>query len=365
MLPPKTKRTIRRLIPFGLIWLLTGWVFLIVEIAASNSFNELPVTAIKVDFELFIFSSFALIVVGLLSGFIELKYLDSAFINKRFIVRFIYKLTIYTFLFFVVELILFPIAVSLELDVSLFDKQVWMRYAVYFTSFTHLSTFLQLSISLMLSLFYSEISEFIGQKVLINFFTGKYHTPVEEQRIFMFLDMKSSTTIAEQLGNLKYFHLLKAYYRSFTNAIIESEGTIYKYVGDEVIISWEFHRDSRDLSCIDCFFNMRRSLQKRSAYFKHKFGYIPSFKAGIHFGKVTTGEIGVIKKELFFSGDVLNTTARIQSLCNSYGVDILISKELLNELNLNKKYETHSLGDAILKGKLETKELYTLREKVN
>lgn len=360
MLSPKTKRTIRRLIPFGLIWLLAGWVFLFVEMAASNDFNELPVTAIKVDFELFVFSSLALIVVGLLFGFIELKYLDNAFTNKKLIVRFSYKLVLYTFLFFVVELILFPIAVSLELDVSLFDKQVWMRYAVYFPSLTHLSTFLQLAISLMLSLFYSEISEFIGQKVLLNFFTGKYHAPVEEKRIFMFLDMKASTTIAEKLGHLKYFQLLKAYYSSFTHAIIESEGTIYKYVGDEIIISWKFHGDARDSYCIDCFFNMQRSLQERSAYFKHKFGCAPGFKAGIHFGKVTIGEIGVIKKELFFSGDIINATARIQSLCNSYGVAILLSKEFHDAINLNEKYETRSLGDAILKGKIETKELYTL-----
>ncbi len=52
---------------------------------------------------------------------------------------------------------------------------------------------------------------------------------------------------------------------------------------------------------------------------------MPEFKAGFHIGKVTTGEIGVIKKDIIFTGDILNTTARIQGLSNTYKVDIITS----------------------------------------
>ena len=65
---------------------------------------------------------------------------------------------------------------------------------------------------IIVSLFYAEVSENIGPGVLANFFTGKYHTPIEEERIYMFLDMKSSTTIAENLGHVKYFEMLREYY---------------------------------------------------------------------------------------------------------------------------------------------------------
>jgi len=44
----------------------------------------------------------------------------------------------------------------------------------------------------------------IGPNVLMNLLLGKYHNPSEEDRIFMFLDMKSSTTIAEKIGHILY-----------------------------------------------------------------------------------------------------------------------------------------------------------------
>lgn len=365
MIQPKTRRNIQRIIPFGLIWLLLSWVFLIVELAASGSFSALPATAIKMDLQIFVISSIAVMSVGLLVGFLELKYLNHFFVSKNLALRFFYKLLIYSLLFLIIVLITFPIAASLELDSNLFDHRVWAKYFKYFTSITHLSTIVQLATSLLLSLFYSEISDFIGQGVLLNFFTGKYHAPIEEERIFMFLDMKSSTTIAERLGHLNYFQLLRAYYDCFTDAIIEHEGEIYQYVGDEIILSWKFQKDHRDSRCIDCFFDMKEKLKRKAPWFNEQFGCIPNFKAGIHFGKVTTGEIGTIKKDILFTGDVLNATARIQGLCNSYDVDLIISGDLTKELDFNSNYNFKFLGKAELRGKEEKKELCTVRSKSN
>ena len=357
---PKTKRNLQRLIPFGLIWFLSGWVFSIVEQAASNDLDKQPVTVIEIDLQIFIFASIALVSVGFLMGFIELKYLGDKFTNKRFAVRILYKLLIYFSLFFIVVLILFPIAASLELNTSVLDRQVWDRYFIYLNSFTYLSTMLQLAIAMILSLFYSEISEIIGQGVLINFFTGKYHRPTEEERIFMFLDMKSSTTIAEKLGHLEYFRLLRAYYDCFSDAIIEHEGEIYQYVGDEIILSWKFKSGRSNSRCIDCFFAMKENLEQKEDWFKAQFDTIPTFKAGIHFGKVTIGEIGDIKKDIMFTGDVLNATARIQGLCNSYAVDLIISGDLVKQLEFGAQYELRFLGEGELRGKYERKELYTV-----
>jgi hypothetical protein len=39
----------------------------------------------------------------------------------------------------------------------------------------------------------------------ISYLTGFYHKPRQEMRIFMFLDMRSSTAIAERLGHNNYF----------------------------------------------------------------------------------------------------------------------------------------------------------------
>ncbi|MEP5547470.1 MAG: adenylate/guanylate cyclase domain-containing protein, partial [Maribacter dokdonensis] len=69
---------------------------------------------------------------------------------------------------------------------------------------------------------------------------------------------------------------------------------------------------------------------------------------------------GTLKKEIIFTGDVLNTTARIQGLCNTYNVDILISEKLIKELKPEESLKIMSQGIAELKGKEEKMELFTV-----
>ncbi|MCB9288875.1 MAG: adenylate/guanylate cyclase domain-containing protein [Lewinellaceae bacterium] len=360
MLSPKTKRNLFRILPFGIIWLLSGLVFLIVEQAAVGNLTGSPDTAIRMDFKIFIFSSLAITVVGLLVGAIEVFFLNDVFAKKSLTKKILYKLLIYILFLFFIILVTFPIAAAIELDTSIFDSRVWNKYFRYLVSLSNLSTVVQLGVALGASLFYAEISEYIGHGILLNFFTGKYHRPIEEERIFMFLDMRSSTTIAEQLGHVRYFEMLKEYYATLSDAIVAHSGEVYQYVGDEVIVSWPFETGILDNNCIRCFFAMKEALAKRAGWFRETFGVAPAFKAGLHFGKVTTGEIGVLKKEIMFTGDVLNATARIQGLCNTYGVDILISGGLVKKLYLNGAFQASPLGKSELRGRKEDMELFTI-----
>ena len=91
-----------------------------------------------------------------------------------------------------------------------------------------------------------------------------------------------------------------------------------------------------------------------------RFDLVPGFKAGFHCGKVTTGEIGVLKKEIFFTGDVLNTSARIQAKCNGFGTDNLISQELLSQLDIDESYELTTIGECELKGRRNKINLYSI-----
>jgi adenylate cyclase len=176
----------------------------------------------------------------------------------------------------------------------------------------------------------------------------------------MFSDMKSSTTIAEKLGHIKYFELLREYYADLSDAIIQYSGEIYQYVGDEIIVSWKFENGIENNNCIKCFFAMKEDLRKRAEGYQKKFGVLPTFKAGFHFGKVTTGEIGALKKEIIFTGDVLNATARIQGLCNQYNVDLLISGDLMKNSTIDTEFQIKSLGENELRGKKENIALYTI-----
>ena len=87
----------------------------------------------------------------------------------------------------------------------------------------------------------------------------------------------------------------------------------------------------------------------REKYIK-RYGLIPSFKAGIHCGKVVAGEVGIIKRDITYSGDVLNTTSRILTMCKEFNAEILSSAELISKLSL-KNYAAQPLGSIKLRGK--------------
>lgn len=188
-----------------------------------------------------------------------------------------------------------------------------------------------------------------------------YFRPRQELRIFMFLDMRSSTMVAEAIGDTRYFKLLNELYADITEPVIYSEGEVYQYVGDEISVSWHLQRGVRNHRCIRCFFAIREKLRKRADHYRETYGTVPVFKAGFHFGRVTSGEVGMVKRQTIFSGDVVNTAARIQASCNAMGVDNLVSKELMDVLSLKTlPYTVKPIGAIPLKGKRNAVELFTL-----
>lgn len=199
-----------------------------------------------------------------------------------------------------------------------------------------------------------------GEGNLFNMIRGKYQTPREEQRIFMFVDLNSSTAIAEKLGDEKYHQLLKEFFADITNPILDNKGEIYQYVGDEVVIAWKKENGIPYNRCIECFFDMKKQIQRSKEKYLQKYDLIPGFKAGIHCGRVVAGEVGIIKRDITFSGDVLNTTSRIQGKCKEFDVEIIASDDLLNTLLLAGKYTTRFLGSIQLRGKVKDVELSTL-----
>jgi adenylate cyclase len=203
------------------------------------------------------------------------------------------------------------------------------------------------------------INEKYSPGVFMDIIVGKYIHPKIETRIIMFMDLKDSTPIAEKLGHSVYFEFIRYFIYRVSLAVIEFDGTIYQYVGDEVVCSWNFTSKNTRKS-LDTVIQTRKNIQRRSKYFKHKYGIIPDFRVGIHIGEVTVGEIGVIKKDLAMSGDTMNTTARIQSACNELKHHFIVSKEFVENISLEKS-QIESLGIVELKGKESGIELFTLK----
>lgn len=211
-----------------------------------------------------------------------------------------------------------------------------------------------------LIVFMLQINRLLGEGVLWKFISGKYHKPREEERIFMFLDMKSSTSIAEQLGHVKFYDLLNELFHEISYPVLHTKAEIYQYIGDEVVLTWEMDDGMANANCLRAFFMFReRLIQNGERYLGH-FGVKPEFKAGVHFGKVTSAQIGELKREIVYNGDVLNTASRIQSACNTYQRDCLVSGSLMNKLSKHDEYEWERIGAVTLRGKEKEVELFSV-----
>ena len=336
-------------------------VFLVIEWSSTGGRFPESETAIVPDAGILAFALSLMVCLGLLVGYMELNYLGRWFKRVSFLRKVLYKFLLYLLFIHLVVLLSFPLAASMEMNISVLDPAVWRRMGRYLASLTHFNTSLQLSITIVFSILYAQVSEVIGPATLLNYLGGTYHHPIQEERIYLFLDMRASTSITEQLGHKRYFELLRAYYADLSDAVIRCGGEIYQYVGDEMIVSWKLADGLLDNNCLRCFFTMQTDLRRRAPWYRERFGLVPEFKAGLHYGRVTTGEIGVVKKHIMFTGDVLNATARVQSLCNAFDVDLLVSFPLLEQLPLGQEYSIQFIGSPGLRGRSKPLQLYTVR----
>lgn len=195
---------------------------------------------------------------------------------------------------------------------------------------------------------------------LMNFVLGRYNKPRETKRIFCFIDLKGSTTIAEKLGHFAFASFLKDYYSDITEALRKSNAQIYQYVGDEVVLSWSFKNGLANNNMINCFFEMKKTIHAMKQKYLTKYGVYPEFKAGLHGGDVIVTWVGELKKEIVYIGDVLNTTARIQEDCRRLSKDFLISEDLLNSISGLGNIKASFVEETTPRGRDESIKLYSL-----
>lgn len=230
----------------------------------------------------------------------------------------------------------------------------------FYTSFLFIKNFIVWLFIVLLTLIVLMINDKYGPGVFPDYLMGRYFMPKTETRIFMFADIRNATGIAEELGEKRYFNFLKDFFGDIAPAIMQTKGEVYQYVGDEVVITWKMRNGTYNSNTLRCYYRMKKIVSQKSGKYLKKYNAIPHFKVGVHCGKVMVGELGKIKRDIAFSGDVLNTTARIQAACNDKSVDILASKKFADKLHrMPKGIRTVPLGDELLKGKSEQVALVT------
>ncbi len=265
-------------------------------------------------------------------------------------------------------IIVITIPGSLIYNAIYFQKPPWDGLVIihsfdFMQSYGMIYTVIFWTLVSMVTMIVLQVNDKYGQGVFLDLLRGRYHRPKVETRIFMFLDIRSSTAIAERLGHVRWFEFLNHFFNDITEPIIDTKGKIYQYVGDEVIISWNVWDGLEANNCIQCFFEIKQKMESLTEKYRNAYGTAPRFKAAIHCGEVTTGEIGTIKKDIIFTGDVLNTTARIQELCNVYDVELLVSQEVMDRISAPLEQELKPVGYIELRGKQTPVSIFAVLEK--
>lgn len=285
------------------------------------------------------------------SCFFAINQIASLVRSRSFILQIVLKAILQSIALAVSMIIVTVFSLAVTARVGPFNPGLWRAIARMLTPGQAIGFFLLgLLLATMISGFFA-FSKKLGPGVLWNWLTGKYYAPREEELVFLFLDMKNSTTLAEQLGTLRFSALVRAFFEDLTPALGATQARVSHYIGDEAVIFWSPAAAVKDANCLRLFFHFQQAIESRSAEYRAVFGLVPEFKAGAHVGKVVATEVGDVKSEIVYHGDVLNTASRIQSLCNEEGQSFLISGELAAMMPHSEEFDLVPLGSRQLKGK--------------
>ncbi len=282
---------------------------------------------------------------GITDYFLDKDFFRRKPLGRIFLFKTIVSLVVLSIMFWVLRFVLYEalIAPTLKRNTTGLLENSWRYFyllcLIYYFVMTLIITFI------------NQVNNKYGPGVLIPILMGKYRNPIEEERIFMFMDLRSSTTIAESLGHIKYSSFIRDAFMDINQVLFPYNAEVYQYVGDEIIVSWTIKEGLKDLKAVQFFFACEDQFEKRKEYYLKNYEQVPEFKAGLHMGKVTAVEIGEIKRDIAYHGDTMNTAARIQSMCNHYEKKFLVSVFFLETSGSKDEYKIEAIGDILLKGK--------------
>lgn len=365
-----TKNEVNKII-FLLIYWVAAAVFYVFFEMAIEGYSASVYDIYKLNYEFNFIRILSIAVSVVLVGGSVLALFEVLYFNKFFRKVPFGKVLIIKSLFYFISILFLTslgtyISLIFILGKSPFHLAVFERFLLYLNSPKVWALITYWSFVVISSLFVLAISEKLGQGILLNYLLGKYHSPKEENRIFMFLDLISSTKYAEILGHKEYSMLIQDCYSDLTDVVINCNAQIYQYVGDEVVLTWEGGKGVKGNNCLNAFFDFEKSLKNKEEYYKTRYGVVPDFKAGLNYGIVTVAEVGEMKKELAYHGDAINTAARIRSHCNSFNKKVLISAELLSMLtDIDEDYSVESVGICDLKGRKKKVGVFSVEKKIS
>lgn len=293
------------------------------------------------------------VILGLINYYLDQRFFRKLALGKIVIFKTVTSLCLLVIILSILRYAFFDLLISPTLPKHVtvtnesWDLVFWLL-VVYYFFMTVLISFINL------------VNKKYGPGILIPLLLGRYRDPKEEERIFMFMDLKSSVSIAETLGHLKYSAFIRDCFSDINEMLYPFRAQVYQYVGDEIVVTWPEDEGLKNHLCIEFYFACKRQFKSRSQYYLINYGFLPDFKSGAHTGEVTTVEIGEVKRDIAYHGDALNTAARIQTVCNDYNKSFLVSKILIDKVGPHPNIVTQELGSILLKGKTTRVEIVSV-----
>lgn len=200
---------------------------------------------------------------------------------------------------------------------------------------------------------------YIGGNNLFYLITGRYRRPVIENRVFMFLDMKDSTSLVTSLGALKTRELISKLFYDISQPITDHGGEIYRYTGDGLVATWSY-RNEQDLGfLVDVVDDVIRAVSDRSEEYLLRFDHQPEFRVGMHCGGIVISEEGDLKRAIGYYGETIHIAARLEQETKIRNRNVLLSSELAMHMP-DRQNRLKAMGCCSLQGINRPIEIYEL-----
>ncbi len=170
----------------------------------------------------------------------------------------------------------------------------------------------------------------------------------------LFSDIRSFTTLTEELGPQGTVSLLNEYFTIMVECIQKEGGMLDKFIGDAIMAAFGVpvnHDDDEDRA-------VRAAIAMITGLFAWNKGRAAEGKkpvdmgVGLNTGEVVTGNIGSPKRmDYTMIGDGVNLASRLESACKQYFARILISEFTFGKLK--EKHITREVDRVVVKGKTE------------
>jgi adenylate cyclase len=177
----------------------------------------------------------------------------------------------------------------------------------------------------------------------------------------LFTDIRSFTTLSEQLPAPEVVALLNEYFTGMVSVVFRHEGMINKFIGDALMAVWGVPFDVPHATARAAFAALEMQQCIRAISERRTAAGLPAVKMGIGFttGDVVAGNIGSPERmEYTVIGDEVNIASRVEGLTKQFGAEVIMSES--SYLELREICEAQALGEVKVKGREQPITVYRL-----